>query len=96
MRINASKTKVMLALIPGELRQTVLLEDELLEDVDKFKYPVRCSPQTARAPKRSEAGLIVPVPHSLTCNPVFGRDVKYRCVQRAGMHSILLYEVGGL
>ncbi len=38
MRINASKTKVMSALIPGELRQAVLLDGESLEDVDKFKY----------------------------------------------------------
>ncbi len=38
MRINASKTKVMSALIPGEHRQAVLLDGESLEDVDKFKY----------------------------------------------------------
>ncbi len=38
MRIKASKTKVMSALIPGEQRQTVLLDCEPLEDVDKFKY----------------------------------------------------------
>ncbi len=43
-----------------------------------------CSSQTARAPRRSEAGLILLVPHSLACNPVFGHGVKYRCVQRAG------------
>ncbi len=30
--------KVMSALIPGEQRQTVLLQGEPLEDVDKFKY----------------------------------------------------------
>ncbi len=38
MRINASKTKAMSALIPGEHRQAVLLDGEPLEDVDKFKY----------------------------------------------------------
>ncbi len=38
MRINASKTKVMPALIPGEQRQAVLLDGEPLEDVDQFKY----------------------------------------------------------
>ncbi len=38
MRINASKTKVMSTLIPGEQRQAVLLNGEPLEDVDKFKY----------------------------------------------------------
>ncbi len=38
MRINASKTKVMSALIPGEQSQTVLLDGEPLKDVDKFKY----------------------------------------------------------
>ncbi len=36
MYINASKTKEMPALIPGEQRQAVLLDGE--EDVDKFKY----------------------------------------------------------
>ncbi len=38
LRINASKTKVMSALIPGEQRQAVLLDGEPYEDVDKFKY----------------------------------------------------------
>ncbi len=37
MRINASKTKVMSTLIPGEQRQAVLLDGEPLEVVDKFK-----------------------------------------------------------
>ncbi len=36
MRINASKTKVMSALIPGEQRHAILLDGEPLEDVDKF------------------------------------------------------------
>ncbi len=38
MRINASTTKVMSPLIPGEQRQVVLLDCEPLEDVDRFKY----------------------------------------------------------
>ncbi len=38
IRINASKTKVMSALISGEQRQAVLLDGEPLEDVDKFNY----------------------------------------------------------
>ncbi len=38
MRVNASKTTVMSALIPGEQRQAVLLDGEPLVDVDKFKY----------------------------------------------------------
>ncbi len=38
----------------------------------------------ARAPRRSKEGLILLVPHSLACNVVFGRGMKYRCVQRAG------------
>ncbi len=37
-RINALKTKVMPALIPGEQRQAVLLDGEHLDGVDKFKY----------------------------------------------------------
>ncbi len=38
MRINASTTKVMSPLIPGEQRQAVLPDCEPLEDVDKFKF----------------------------------------------------------
>ncbi len=38
MRINASKTKVMSALIPGEQRQSDLIVGEPLEDVDIWKY----------------------------------------------------------
>ncbi len=38
IRINASKTKVISALISGEQRQAVLLDGEPLEDVEKFKY----------------------------------------------------------
>ncbi len=38
MRINASKAKVMSALIPDEQCQAVLLDGEPLEDVEKFKY----------------------------------------------------------
>ncbi len=37
MSINASKTKVMSALIPGDQLQAVLLDGEHLEDVDKRK-----------------------------------------------------------
>ncbi len=38
MHINASKTKVMSEIIPGEQCQSVLLHGEPLEDVDKFKH----------------------------------------------------------
>ncbi len=38
MCINASKAKVMSALIPGEQRQAVLLDGEPVEDIEKFKY----------------------------------------------------------
>ncbi len=38
MRINTSKAKAMSALIPGDQRQAVPLDGELLKDVDKFKY----------------------------------------------------------
>ncbi len=38
MRINASKTKVMSALIPGDQRQAILLDAEPLEDVEKCQY----------------------------------------------------------
>ncbi len=38
MRIRASKTKLLSALIPGEQRQADLRDGEPLEDVDKFKH----------------------------------------------------------
>ncbi len=38
MLINASTTKVMLAIIPGEQRQAVQVDSEPLEEVDTFKY----------------------------------------------------------
>ncbi len=38
LRIDVSKTKVMSPLIPGEQRQTALLDGEPLEGVDKFKH----------------------------------------------------------
>ncbi len=83
-RFKASKTKVMSALIPGEQRQAVLLDGEPLEDVDKFKYLGSMFMANGLATRRYEAGLILLVPHSLACNPVFGRSVKDRCVKRAG------------
>ncbi len=36
--INATKTKVMSALIPSEKCQAVLLDGEPLKDVGKFRY----------------------------------------------------------
>ncbi len=36
--INASQTKIISALIPGEQRQAILLNGEPFEDVEKFKY----------------------------------------------------------
>ncbi len=38
MQIDTSKTKVTSALIPGAKRQTVLLDDESMEDVEKVRY----------------------------------------------------------
>ncbi len=80
MRINASKTKVMSTLIPGEQRQAVLLDSEPLEDVDKFKHLGSIFVAT----RRYDAGLTLVVPHSLACYSVFGGGRKYRYVQRAG------------
>ncbi len=38
MCINASKSKVVSTLVPGEQGQAVLLDGEQLEGVEKFKY----------------------------------------------------------
>ncbi len=79
MRINASKTKVMSALIPGEQRQAVLLDGEPLEDFNKLKYLGTMLVANDQGTKE-----ILLLPHTLACNPVFGHGVKYCCVQRAG------------
>ncbi len=41
LHINASNTKVMSALIPGEQREAILLDNDRLEDVDKSRLDVR-------------------------------------------------------
>ncbi len=80
-RVNPSKSRVMSALIPSEQRQVALFDGGLETNSNKS---ARRSSQTARAPRGSGAGLLLPFPHSLTCNPVFGRSLKDCCVQRAG------------
>ncbi len=70
MQINASKIKVISVLIPSEQRQTILLDAEPLEDFDKLKDALQT------------AALTYSDLYSLSCNPVFGRSVKYRQVQR--------------
>ncbi len=52
MRINASKTKMMTPLIPGEQRQAVLLDGEPLRMWKNSSASARRSSQTARAPRR--------------------------------------------
>ncbi len=84
IRIKVSKTKVMSALIPGEQRQAVLLDGEPLEDVDKFKYLGSMFVANGQGTEEIRSRINLVVPHSLACNPVFGRGVKCRCVQRAG------------
>ncbi len=72
----------MSAVIPGEQPPWIMLKNS--------RTPVRCSSQTARAPKKSEACFILPVRHSLACNPVWSmrtNDRVYQTVDR----SILLY-----
>ncbi len=70
MCINASKTKVMSALIPGEHRQAVLLGGEPLEDADKFKYLGSMLVANGQGTEgiRSRVNLARSV--SLTCNPI--------------------------
>ncbi len=80
IRINASKTNVTSAFIPGEQRQVALLDGEFPDDIPRMGGRRKM----VRAPRRSEAGLILPIPHFLACNPVFGLGVKYHCAQRAG------------
>ncbi len=74
--INASTTKHQLSSMVSRCRM-----------LTNSSTSVLCLSQTARTPKRLEAGLILSVPHSLTCNPVFVIAVKYLCVKRAGSTS---------
>ncbi len=67
MRINASKTKVMSALVPDEPSCLMVSHWRMWKNSSTL---AGCSWQTARAPRRSEAGLILLVPHSLAYNPV--------------------------
>ncbi len=69
----------MLQFVPGDKHQAVLLDGESLEEVYKFKY---LGSMFVANGQGSEAGLILLVPHSLACNPVFDRGV-----QRAGFTS---------
>ncbi len=84
LSINASKTKVMSALTPDEQRQAVLLDGEPLEDADKFKYLGSMLVANGQGTEGVRSRINLSRSVSLTCNPVFGRGVKYRCVQKAG------------
>ncbi len=79
----------MSALIPGGSAKLPCLVVSPWRMLTNSSTSARCSSQTARVPWRSEAGLILLVPHSLACNPVFGRGVKYRCMPRAGSSDLL-------
>ncbi len=75
MRINYLKTKVMSAHIPVSSAKSSC--------VIVSPWRMLKNSSSSRVPKRSEAGLISPAPHSRACNPVFDHCVKYRCAQRA-------------
>ncbi len=96
MRINASKTKVMPVLIPGEQRQAVLLDDEPLEDVEKFKY--LCSMFVANGQGTEEIRSRINLAHSaFSClqSCLWSRsEISLRTkdrVYQAVVRSILLY-----
>ncbi len=82
IRISFSKTKLMPAFINQFLMSSAKPSSLIMSPWRTLKISsalARCSPQTAWTAKRSEAGLIVPLPHSLTCDP--GCSGKYLCVQ---------------
>ncbi len=84
MCTNASKTKVMSALTPGEHRQAVLLHGEPLEDADKFKYLGSMLVANGQGTEGVRSRINLSRSVSLPCNPVLGRGVKYHYVQKAG------------
>ncbi len=79
----ASKTKVMSAVIPGEQRQAVLLDGEPLEDVEKFKSLFMMFVANGQGTEEIRSRVALARSAFLACNSVFGRGVKYRCVERA-------------
>ncbi len=79
-----TQTKVVSALIPGEQRQAVLLDGEPSEDVEKFKYLDSMFVATGQGTKEIRSRINFAGSEFFSCNPVFGRGVKYRCVQKAG------------
>ncbi len=80
MRINASKTKVMSAFIPGEQRQAVMP----FEDVDKVQHLGLTVVANGQSTEEIGSIITLPVPHSLVLHLIFGRGVKRCCV-----HSFL-------
>ncbi len=76
MHINASKTRVMPALIPGEQRQAVLLDGEPLEDFDKLKYLGSLFIANGQETEEKWSRSNLAVPYSLAYSPVFVRGVK--------------------
>ncbi len=70
MHINASKTKAMLAFIPGEQDQAIPPDGESLENIDKFKYLSSMFVQNGQG-----SGTI----RSVFCNPfrILGLAVVY-------------------
>ncbi len=83
-RANASKTKVMLAIISDEQRQAALLDDEPLGDFDKFKHLGSMFIANVQDANEIRSITNLALPQSLICNRVFGRAVNYHCAQRAG------------
>ncbi len=84
MCINASKTKVMSALIPGEQRQAVLLDGESLEDVDKLKYLGLIFVANGQGTEKIRSRINFARPAFSRLKFLSGRFMKYRRVQRAG------------
>ncbi len=96
MRINASKTKVMSALIPGEQRQAILLDGEPLEDVDKFKYLGSMFVANGQGTEeiRSRTNLARSAFSRLQACPLSRREISLRTkgrVYKTVVRSILLY-----
>ncbi len=96
MCINASKTKVMSALVPDEQRQAVLLDSEPLEDVEKFKYLGSRFVANGQGTEeiRSTINLARPAFSRLQSCPWSRREISLRTkdrVYQAEVRSILLY-----
>ncbi len=73
IRINASKTKMMSALTPGELRHTVLHVDEALKVIGKLQYLDLMLITNGPCTEEIRSRIMLPILYNIPDNPRLGK-----------------------